>query len=128
MNFRTCFGKINHENIESDSTHSLPWIIIMLWRCQQFKLVWSNMAIMSLIAYSFLACHILTSSAFKTIVPKLNNTKTLSIPFCSAKLRFFPCEMSITKQFSLSKPRYYSLNRRKNTKFLLTLDFCRPQY
>ena len=32
------------------------------------------------------------------------SSKTLSIPFCSAKFRFFPCEMSITK-FSVYKTK-----------------------
>jgi hypothetical protein len=36
------------------------------------------------IAYSFLACHILTSSAFKTIVPKLNNM--FAIVYCKIQV------------------------------------------
>ena len=45
------------------------------------------MAIISLIAYSFLACHILTSSAFKTIVPKLNNM--FAIVYCRIQVLLY---------------------------------------
>ena len=47
------------------------------------------MAIISLIAYSFLACHILTSSAFKTIVAKLNNM--FAIVHCRIQVLSYKC-------------------------------------